>query len=218
LISARTSSTTAAIPALAQYGVPIRIRGRTILQEVACADEGSCVQQRTTSAGLPLVVLTQVTPGARWTPAARGTTTAGGHYDIPVATGGSRPYQVVLPDYSRVGAVAGPSASRAQLTRTIVRLQTAGFLGGASKKRGETVTALVVVQPAMNTTVFLQSWNRQARRWVSRAVPMRKGQAAIAFKVAQPGVYVYRFAIPNANMFGRPLLGRVTHNLPLSIR
>jgi hypothetical protein len=218
-ISARISSTSAAIPALAQYGVPIRIRGRTILQQVVCADEGSCVQQRTTSAGLPLVVLTQATPGARWTPAARGATTSGGHYDIPVSTGASRPYKVMAPDYSSVGSVAAQSTSKPQLTRTIVRLQTTGFLGGAMKKRGENVTAIAVVQPAMNTTVFLQSWNRQARRWVTvKAVPMRKGQAAIAFKAAQAGIFVYRFVIPNATLLGRPLLGRITQNLPLSVR
>ena len=218
-ISARTSSTNAVIPALAQYGVPIRIRGRTILQQVVCADEGSCVQQRTTSAGLPLVVLTQVTPGARWTPAARGSTTSGGHYDIPVATGASRPYKVILPDYSRVGSVASQSTSKPQLTRTVVRLQTTGFLGGASKKRGENATAIVVVKPAMNTTVMLQSWNRQARRWVNvKAVPMRRGQAALTFKTAQPGISVYRFVVPNAMLLGRPMLGKVTQNLPLSVR
>lgn len=218
-ISARTSSTSAAIPALAQYGIPIRIRGRAILQQVVCADEGSCVRQRTTSAGLPVVVLTQATPGARWTPAARGATTSGGHYDIPVATGASRPYKVMVPNYSQVGQVAAQSTSRPQLTRTIVRLQTTGFLGGASKKRGENVTAVVVVKPAMNTTVMLQSWNRQARRWGNvKAVPMRRGQASLSFKVAVPGIYVYRFVIPNATLLGRPMLGRVTQNLPLSIR
>jgi hypothetical protein len=218
-ITARTSSTSATIPALAQYGVPIRIRGRAILQQVVCADEGSCVQQRTTSAGLPLVVLTQVTPGARWTPAARGTTTSGGHYDIPVATGASRPYKVILPDYSQLGSVASQSTSKPQLTRTVVRLQTTGFLGGASKKRGQNATVIVVVKPAMNTTVMLQAWNRQARRWINvKAVPMRRGQAALTFKTAKPGITVYRFVVPNAMLLGRPMLGKVTQNLPLSVR
>ncbi|NEA34486.1 fibronectin type III domain-containing protein [Streptomyces sp. SID13031] len=218
-ISARTSSTSATVPALAQFGVPIRIRGRTILQQVVCADEGSCVQQRTTSAGLPLVVLTQLTPGARWKPTAWGTTTSGGHYDIAVATGGSRPYKVVLPDYSVVGQIAAQSASKPQLTRTIVKQESTGFLGGAMKKRGETVTAILVVKPAMRTTVMLQSWNRKLHRWNNvKAVPMRKGQAAYAFKVVQPGIYVFRFVIPNVMLLGRPMLGKVTQNLSLSVR
>ncbi|NUR98155.1 MAG: hypothetical protein HOV67_23235, partial [Kribbellaceae bacterium] len=218
-LSARTSSTTATIPALAQYGLPLRIRGRTILQEVVCADEGSCVQQRTTSAGLPVVVLTQVTPGDRWRQVGRGTTTSGGHYDIPVLTGASRPYKVMLPDYSRVGSVAAHSTSPARLTQSVVGLQSAGFLGGASKKRGTRVTAIVVIKPALNTTVMLQAWNRQARRWVDvKAVPMRKGVASYPFTVVQPGYFVFRFVIPNASLLNRPLSGRATKNLPLSVR
>lgn len=218
-ISARTSSTSAAIPTLAVYGVPIRIRGRAILQQVVCADEGSCVQQRTTSAGLPLVVLTQKTPGARWTPAARGSTTSGGHYDIAVATGASRPYKVILPDYSVVGSVASRSTSKPQLTRTIVGIQSTGFVGGAMKKRGESVTAIIVVKPAMNTSVMLQFWNRQARRWINlKAVPLRKGQGSITFKTGPAGIFVYRFVIPNATLLNRPLLGRATQNLSLSVR
>ncbi|WP_433011031.1 hypothetical protein [Kribbella sp. CA-294648] len=218
-LSARTSSTGATVPALAQYGTAVRLRGRTILQEVVCADEGSCVQQRTTSAGLPLVVLTQMTPGARWTPAARGKTTAGGHYDIPIAAGASRPYKVMMPNFSQVGTAAVWSSSRPKLMQSVVRPVSTGFVGGAMKKRGENITAVLVVQPGMNTTVYLQAWNRQARKWVGvKALPMRKGQAAFAFKLARPGIYVYRFVIPNATMLGRPLLGRVTKNLSLSVR
>jgi hypothetical protein len=217
-ISARSSTTEAVIPAAAQYGLPVKIRGRAILQEVVCADEGSCVQQRTTSAGLPVVVLTQVTPHGRWTPAARGKTTSGGHYEIPVVTSASRPYKVMTLDYSEVGSVASQSTSKARLTQTVTRIQTTGFLGGSLKKRGETVTAIVVVKPAMNTVVTFQSWNKQTRHWASLRVPMRRGQAVIAFKVTRAGTFAYRFVIPKAMSLGRPLLGKTTQTLALRVR
>jgi hypothetical protein len=217
-ISARTSTTEASIPAVAQYGLPVKIRGRSILQQVVCADEGSCVQQRTTSAGLPVVVLTQVTPHGRWTPAGRGKTTSGGHYEIPVVTSASRPYKVMTQDFSEIGSVASHSTSKARLTRTVVRIQTTGFLGGAMKKRGETVTAIVVARPAMNTVVTFQSWNKLTRHWVGLRVPMRRGQAVISFKVSRAGIYAYRFVIPAAMSLGRPMLGKMTQTLALSVR
>ncbi|WP_343975481.1 hypothetical protein [Kribbella koreensis] len=217
-ISARSSTTEASIPAAAQYGLPIRIRGRSILQEVVCADEGSCVQQRTTMSGLPVVLLTQVTPHGRWTPAGRGKTTSGGHYEIPVVTSASRPYKVMTQDYSEIGSVASQSTSKARLTQTVTRIQTTGFLGGAMKKRGETVTAIVVVRPAMNTVVTFQSWNKVTRHWAGLRVPMRRGTAVVAFKVTQPGIFAYRFVIPKAMSLGRPLLGKTTQTLALSVR
>jgi hypothetical protein len=71
----------------------------------------------------------------------------------------------------------------------------------------------------MRTTVMLQSWNRQLRRWNNvKAIPMRKGQASYAFKVATPGIFVFRFVIPNVMLLGRPMLGKVTQNLTLSVR
>jgi hypothetical protein len=77
----------------------------------------------------------------------------------------------------------------------------------------------VAVKPAMNTTVMLQAWNRQTRRWVnSKALPMRNGAAALAFKAAQPGDFVYRFVIPGAMMFGRPIDGTTTAQLQLHVR
>jgi hypothetical protein len=71
----------------------------------------------------------------------------------------------------------------------------------------------------MNTTVMLQSWNRQTRRWVnSKAVAMRNGQAALTFTAAQPGDFVYRFVIPGAMMLGRPMDGATTPQLVLHVR
>ena len=148
--------------------MPIAIRGRVVLQQVGCEAETPCVQQRATPAGVPVVVLTQVTPGARWTPAARGTTTAGGHYDIAVPTGGSRPYKITVPAYSKAGIITGPSTSKPAYTRSVVRIASAGFIGGeTAKKRGTSVTVFATVKPAMNSTAMLQAWNRQTRKWVN---------------------------------------------------
>ncbi|RZT20893.1 hypothetical protein EV649_4046 [Kribbella sp. VKM Ac-2569] len=215
-----TSSINAAVPRLAQFSVPIRVRGRVILYQVGCELDSPCTSRRATPAGVPVVVLTQVTPGARWTPAARGSTTGGGYYDIAVPTGGSRPYKITVPENTKGGIQTGTSTSKPAYTKSIVRVASAGFAGGnAATAKGSTVTVSVGVKPAMNTTVMLQAWNRQTRRWVdSKALPMRNGQAALAFKAAQPGDFVYRFVIPGAMMFGRPIDGTTTAQLQLHVR
>ncbi len=215
-----TSSVNAAVPGLAQFSLPIRIRGRVVLQEVGCAPETPCVQQRATPAGVLVEVLTQITPGSRWTPAARGKTTAGGHYDIAVATGGSRPYKITVPAYSKAGLITGSSSSKPAYTRSVVRIASAGFIGGqTAKRRGSSVTVFATVKPAMNTTAMLQSWNRQTRKWVNvKATPMRRGQTSLAFVAGQAGDFVYRFVIPGAVMFGRSMSGTTTPQLALHIR
>jgi hypothetical protein len=215
-----TSSISAAVPALAQFSVPIRIRGRVILHQVGCDLQTPCSSQRATPAGVPVEVLTQVIPGARWTPAARGATTAGGYYDIAVATGGSRPYKITVPVYSKAGLITGTSSSKPAYTKSVVRIASAGFAGGdTAKKAGSMVTISATVKPAMNTTVMLQAWNRQTRKWANlKAMPMRQGQTALAFKAGQPGDFVYRLVIPGAMMFGRPMDGITTGQLQLHVR
>ncbi|TDW17433.1 hypothetical protein [Kribbella kalugense] len=215
-----TSSINAAVPPLAQFSVPIRVRGRVILHQVGCELETPCTSQRATPAGVPVEVLTQVTPGARWTPAARGATTAGGYYDIGVPTGGSRPYKITVPVYSKGGLIAGTSSSRPAYTKSVVRVASAGFAGGdTAKKAGSMVSISATVKPALNTTVMLQAWNRQTRKWANlKAMAMRQGQTALAFKAGQPGDFVYRFVIPGAMMFGRPMDGITTGGLQLHIR
>jgi hypothetical protein len=215
-----TSSITAAVPALALFSVPIRVRGRVILQQVGCATDTPCGQRRATPAGVPVVVLTQVTPGSRWTPAARGSTTAGGYYDIAVPTGGSRPYKITVPVYTKPGMITGTSTSKPAYTRSVVRVASAGFIGGeTAKKRGSTATVFATVAPAMNSTAMLQAWNRQTRKWVNlKATPIRKGQTSLAFKAGQAGDFAYRFVIPGAMMFGRPMNGTTTPQLALHIR
>jgi hypothetical protein len=97
---------------------------------------------------------------------------------------------------------------------------SAGFAGGnTAKKAGSMVTISATVKPALNTTVMLQAWNRQTRSWANlKAMVMRQGQTALAFKAGQPGDFVYRFVIPGAMMFGRPMQGITTVGLQLHIR
>ncbi|HET6742460.1 MAG TPA: hypothetical protein VFH76_26135 [Kribbella sp.] len=215
-----TSSISGVVPPKAQYSVPIRARGRVILQETACDLESPCTSKRATPAGVPVVVLTQVTPGSRWTPAARGATTSGGYYDIPVPTSGSRPYKITVPVYSKGSTFTGTSSSKPAYTKSVVRVVSAGFAGGTTAKpHGTAVTVSVGVAPALNTTVMLQVWNRQTRKWVnSKPLAMRKGVAALTFKAAQPGDFVYRIVVPGAMMFGRPMEGITTPQLPLHVR
>ncbi|MFI5730151.1 hypothetical protein ACIA49_08540 [Kribbella sp. NPDC051587] len=214
-----TSSATVFVPPKAQYSLPMRVRGRVVLQETYCAAEAACALQQTTSAGIPLTVLTQVTPKARWSPVAHGKTTAGGHFDIPVVTAGSRPYKVVASRYAKPGVLTGESSSPAVFTRGVVRLLAGGYLGGNNKKRGEMVTVFARVAPAYTSAATLQLWNRQSRKWVSvKLVALRRGQAVFGFKVNAVGTYSYRWVLPQAASGGRNMDGLTTPALDLRIR
>lgn len=218
-ISARLSEATAAIPTLAQYGRTLTIRGRVVLQEVTCPAEGRCVQQRATASGLPVTLMTQVLPRGRWTPAALGKTTPGGHFQVAVVNTATRPYRIDLPLYTKVGMMAAATSSKVQLTRSVIRVQTAGFVGGGSKKRNENATALIVLQPAMRTTAMLQVRQRGTSRWLNaRAVAIVNGAGSYTFKAAALGVWNYRFVLPQATMLGRPLYPVITQNMTLSVR
>ncbi|TCO49196.1 hypothetical protein EV646_103174 [Kribbella antiqua] len=215
-----TTSVTAAIPSKARFSLRAKIRGRVVVQQVVCPPESACTQQRATPAGVPVVLLTQPTPGARWTPAGRGKTTAGGHYEISVVTGPTRPYKVIVPVSSRVGSITDTSSSKASLTRSVVRVALAGIAGGQNKKVGSAATIYTWVLPAtMNSNVVLQMWNQKLHRWVFvRVTPMRAGKTQFTFPLKKPGAYVYRYLIPNSVMAGRQLAGTVTGHIPLYVR
>jgi hypothetical protein len=215
-----TSSVSASMPGLAQFSLPVRARGRVILQQVACEPETPCTQRRVTPAGVPIVVLTQVIPGGRWTPVARGKTTAGGHYDVGVPTGGSRPYAVAVPNYTKPGLLTSTSASRPTYVRNVVRVASAGFAGGLTvKKRGSNVTAFAIIKPAMSSTATLQVWNRVLRRWVGvKETPIRNGRTTWTFRAGSAGTFVYRFVLPAATMYGRSMSGTITQHLLLYVR
>lgn len=218
-VSGLTSAVTAFAPPNGQFSLAMRLRGRVIQEETHCAAEAVCEQRRLTSAGVPLTVLTQVTPKARWTPLARGKTTAGGHYDIPVIVGGSRPYKVVVEQYARPGLLTGTSVSQPVFTRGVVRVLAAGYLGGNSKKSGETVTAFARVAPAYTSVARLQMWNRQTRQWaLVKFVALNRGQAVFAFKAGAVGTYQYRWVFPPAAQGGRNMSGLTTPAINLRVR
>jgi hypothetical protein len=115
--------------------------------------------------------------------------------------------------------MAAVSSSKIQLTKSVIRVQTAGFVGGGSKKRNENATALIVVQPAMKTTAMLQVRQRGTSRWLNvKAVALVNGQGAYTFKAAALGAWNYRFVLPQAVMLGRPLYPTITQNLNLNVR
>ena len=215
-----TSSINGVVPALAQFSVPVHVRGRVVMQEVVCEAETTCVQRRATPAGAagrgadPGHAGCPLDPGGpRYRRRPAGTTTS------RWSTARAGPYKITVPGYTRVGVLTGSSSSRPAYTKSVVRVATAGFVGGPAKRRGDNVLVYATVKPAMNSTAILQSWNRQTRRWVNlKAVPIRNGQASLLFKASQAGSFAYRFVIPGAMMFGRPMNGTITPQLPLRVR
>ncbi|MGW6279128.1 hypothetical protein [Kribbella sp. NPDC055071] len=216
-----TSSVNVIVPTLAQFGVVMRARGRVILQETVCDPETKCALRRATPAGVPVTVRTQITPTSRWTQVARGATSGGGYYDIGVPAGASRPYLATVPPYTKAGLITGTSVSKLGYTKTVARVTSAGFLGGETSKKVRTsVTAVVGVSPAMNTSVVLQVWNPQTRKWTYvKTVPMRKGQASYAFLTGKsPGDFTFRYVVPGASFLGRPMSGTTTKPMALHVR
>jgi hypothetical protein len=192
------------------------IRGRTVQQQVSCA-EVRCSVQQTTAAGLPVVMLAQNRAGGPWVQVGRGTTQAGGHFEVRVNTGGTRSYRAYVPVTSRAGLVSSASSSKSYLTRSRLLIQGAGYAGGNTHNRNEVITAAVVVRPAMNGNATLQFWN--GRAWGNvKAVPIRNGRATISFRATRPGIFAYRFLVPGTTYQGTPVYGTATPSLVLRVR
>ncbi|WP_405062457.1 hypothetical protein OG474_12670 [Kribbella sp. NBC_01505] len=214
-----TSTATVWAPPLAQFGLSIRVQGRVVLQKTQCAPEADCALEQTTAAGIPLTVLSQLTPNARWTPVAVGKTSAGGHYDIPVVTPSSRPYKVVASSYATPGVLTSAAVSPEVFTRAVVRLARGGFLPGNNVKTGHPVTISATVSPSYSSVATLELWNRHTRQWayVTR-VPLKRGQVLYAFKAGAVGEYSYRFVFPRTASAGRNMSGLTTPQFNLRIR
>ncbi|TWD79838.1 hypothetical protein FB561_0904 [Kribbella amoyensis] len=215
-IAGRVSSTSIAVPTLWTFGKQMLIRGRTIQQQISCA-ETRCSVQQTTSAGLPVVMLAQTRAGAPWVEVGRATTQGGGHFEVRVNTGTTRSYRAYVPLTSRTGSLSTASSSKAYLTRSRLLIQGAGYQGGNLHNRNEVITAAVVVRPVYNGTATLQFWN--GRAWGNvKATPLRNGRATISFKATKPGIFAYRFLVPGTTYQGSPVFGTATPSLVLRVR
>jgi hypothetical protein len=215
VISARVSWTTASIPTQATFGRQILIQGRTIQQAVSCA-ETRCVAQRTTAAGLPIVMLAQSKAGAPWLAAGRAKTMAGGHFQVRVNTAATRSYRAYAPASSRAGSLSAASSSPAGLTRSRLQVASAGYLKGNVKRRNELVTATVLARPAVKGVAVVQFWTGKA--WASvKSVPIAGGRATVSFKATRPGAFAYRFVLPGTAYLGRPVFGTATGSMVLRV-
>ncbi|HET6298021.1 MAG TPA: hypothetical protein VFG33_31880 [Kribbella sp.] len=215
-ISARTSYTTAAVPTLWTFGHQMMIRGRTVLQEISCA-ESRCLAQQNTAAGLTVVVLAQNKAGGPWVQAGRGTTQPGGHFEVRVNTVGSRSYRAYVPAASRAGSLSTESSSKTYLTRSRLQIQGAGYSGGNLHNRNDVINAVVVVRPVVNSAAMLQFWN--GKTWGNvKATPIRNGRATLAFKATKPGLFAYRFLVPGTSYLGTTVYGTATPSLVLRVR
>jgi hypothetical protein len=215
-IAARTSSTSIAVPTLWTFGTQMLVRGRTVQQEISCA-ESRCAAQQTTAAGLPVVVLAQSKAGGPWVQVGRGATQLGGYFEIRTTVAGTRNYRAYVPLASRAGALSTASSSKASLTRSRVQLTNAGYAGGNVRNRNDVVTAVVTVRPAGIPAAILQFWNGKA--WASvKAVPITNGRASLAFKAIKPGVFAYRFLVPGTRYEGTPVYGTATGSMVLRVR
>jgi hypothetical protein len=213
-ISVRTSATSVAVPTVARFGLPVQLRGRTVQQQVSC-EESRCTAGRTTTAGLPLVVLAQSKPGGPWVTAGRGTTRAGGHFVVRAVMPGTRAYRVYAPAASRRGQLSTASMSTAATTRSLLQV-SAGFVHGNVKHRNEVVTAAVTARPALTGRAIVQFWTGKA--WVNvKAVPITRGRATVTFRATRPGAFAYRFFLPGTTYAGRPVFGTATRSLVLRV-
>ncbi|QNE19297.1 fibronectin type III domain-containing protein [Kribbella qitaiheensis] len=215
-IAGRTSSTSTGVPTLWTFGSQMPIRGRTVQQQISCA-ESRCAVQQTSSAGLPVVLLAQSKAGGPWVQVGRSTTQLGGYFEIRVIAAGTRNYRAYVPLTSRVGALTTPSSSKASLSRSRIQIASAGYAGGNVHNRNDVVTATLGVRPAMNQAAIFQFWNGKA--WASiKEAPIRNGRASIAFKAVRPGTFAYRFLVPGTQYQGTSVYGTATASMVLRVR
>lgn len=215
-IAARTSSTASVSPTRWTFGTQMTIRGRTIQQEISCA-ESRCAAQQTTSAGLPVVLLAQSKAGGPWVQVGRSVTQLGGYFEVRVIAAGTRNYRAYVPLASRVGFLSTPSSSKASLTRSLIQIASAGYAGGNVRNRNDVVTAVLGVRPNMNQQAIFQFWNGKA--WASiKETPIRNGRASLAFKAVRPGTFAYRFLVPGTQYQGTSVYGTATPSMVLRVR
>ncbi|HEY0617334.1 MAG TPA: hypothetical protein VGD15_07090 [Kribbella sp.] len=215
-ILGRTTSTVAGAPTLWTFGSQMLVKGRTVQQEISCA-ESRCVTQQTTAAGLPVVLQAQSKAGGPWVEAGRGSTRLGGYFDLRAIAAGTRSYRVYVPLTSRVGSLSTSSASKPSLSRSRLAVMSAGYAGGNVKNRNDVVTAVVAVRPVVNSAAMLQFWSGNA--WGNvKATPIKNGRATLAFRASKPGVFAYRFVIPGTSYQGTPVYGTATPSMVLRVR
>lgn len=214
-ISARKSFTSAAVPARAGFSGAVLISGRTVQQEISCP-ESRCRVQRTTTAGLPIVIQAQKLGGGGWAAAGRGQTTAGGHFQIRVGTPGTRFYRAYAMASAQSGRLSTVSSSAPRLTRSYAQLVSASWVGGNVKPRNQTVTAMVTMRPAINGTAIVQFWTGTA--WQNlKGVPIAGGRTMLQFRAVSPGAFAYRFLLPTTSYLGAPVYGVATPSLVLRV-
>jgi len=206
-VTADTTAVKVQIPATAAYGLSTVVRGQVTQNRLVCQTERCTVQPVPASAGLPVVLHARDRESGPWRAVGHATTKVGGYYVISGPSPGTRMYRVVAPTTIRAAAsISVGSTSAARVTRVSVRLMSAGFSGGNTKRRGQAATAVVGFAPAVNGRAMLQFWN--GTRWVNaRWVPVRAGRASATFGATRPGVAGYRYVIPPVVYAGRPLAG-----------
>ncbi|WP_112248309.1 fibronectin type III domain-containing protein [Kribbella monticola] len=215
-ILGRTSSTSLAVPTLWTFGLSMPIRGRTVQQEISCA-ESLCAARRTSSAGLPVVLLGQSKAGGPWVQVGRSVTQLGGYFDVRVNASGTRNFRAYVPLTSRVGNLSTASSSKPALSRSKIQIASALYSGGNVRNRNDVVTAVLAVRPNMNQQAIFQFWNGKA--WVSiKQTPIKNGRAALAFRATRPGMFAYRFLVPNTQYLGMAVYGTATGSLVLRVR
>jgi hypothetical protein len=215
-IAGKTSSTALAAPSLWTFGTQMVLRGRTVLQEVSCA-ESRCSTQQTTAAGLPVVLQAQSKAGGPWVQVGRSTTQLGGSFEGRVTAAGSRNYRAYVPLFSRAGFLSTASNSKGVLSRSRVQLTNAGYAGGNVRNRNDVVTAVVTVHPATSQQAVLQFWTGKV--WASvKQTPIKNGRASLAFKATRPGIFAYRYLVPGTQYLGTPVYGAATPSMVLRVR
>jgi hypothetical protein len=215
-IAGRTSSTSTAVPTLWTFGTQMLIRGRTTQQQISCA-ESRCAPQRTTAAGLPVVLLAQSKAGGPWVQAGRSVTQLGGFFEFRVIAASTRNYRAYVPLASRAGFLSTASSSKAALSRSRIMIASAGYAGGNVHNRNDVVTAVLGVRPAMNQPAIFQFWNGKV--WVSiKQAPIKNGRASLAFKAVRPGIFAYRFLVPGTQYQGTSVYGTATPSMVLRVR
>lgn len=215
IVTADTTAIQAQVPGAVAYGRPTVVRGQVAQNRMVCQTSRCSVQPIPAEAGIRVVLHARDRMSAPWRAVGSAKTRDGGHFVVSVLSPGTRMYRVVAPTTIRSAAhVAVGSTSKAGVTRTRVRLVSAGFTSGNLKRRGELATASVTIAPAVNGRAMLQYWS--GRAWVNAAwVPIRGGKASKQFGATRPGIAGYRYVIPALVYAGRPIEGVATGSFVL---
>ncbi|TDC30122.1 hypothetical protein E1261_14155 [Kribbella albertanoniae] len=199
------------VPALESYGRYLDIMSTLDLFYCDCAEHGE--------SGITVQLQARANSSAPWKTYGRFGADTVDPVQTPMSSLGGRQYRLWVPAQKAHNGditLSAATSTAAKSSRTVANMIITRF-EPSRLLVGQTTKLNVRVQPAIDMTAALQSWNGKQWRYV-RAVPLKKGIAIVPIKATRRGTTTFRIATPPVTVSGLPVLATTSKPFTLTIR